>query len=159
MGDVVVVVNSEKIQLTGNKLKGMKYQWHTGYPGGLKERTVEEQLKRKPEMVLSKAVERMLPKNNLRTKRMAKLILKVGPEHGLPEEALTKWEMPVRGDGKSRKRTEKTGMTVADVPEGYVPSNWQSLEGYELPEEWDYYKKYPTGTPSDYIDFDAQDDE
>eukprot|EP00976_Prorocentrum_cordatum_P087288 1186845-Prorocentrum_minimum.AAC.2 len=68
-GDVVVVINAEKINLTGNKLTGKFYTWHTGYPGGLKTRSVRDQLERKPEEVLKKAVQRMLPDNKLRTVR------------------------------------------------------------------------------------------
>ncbi|MDR2067402.1 MAG: 50S ribosomal protein L13 [Holosporaceae bacterium] len=61
-GDYVVVINADKIHVTGNKRKDHVFHWHTGYPGGIKQRTLEERLQSKfPERVIRKAVERMLP--------------------------------------------------------------------------------------------------
>jgi large subunit ribosomal protein L13 len=71
MGDVVIVKNVDKMKFTGKKLKKKKYYWHSGYPGGLKERTLEEMFKKDPKWVLREAVLGMLPKNRLR-KRMIK---------------------------------------------------------------------------------------
>ena len=65
-GDVVVVVNAKDIELTGRKFDEKVYKWHTGYPGGLKQRTVREQWERDPTEILRKAVSGMLPKNTLR---------------------------------------------------------------------------------------------
>ncbi|MFO1187498.1 MAG: 50S ribosomal protein L13 [Alphaproteobacteria bacterium] len=64
-GDYVVVVNADKVVFTGNKMQGKVYRWHTGYPGGIKERTPAQILGGKyPERVIQKAVERMLPKES-----------------------------------------------------------------------------------------------
>jgi len=71
MGDVVIVKNVDKMKFTGKKLKKKKYYWHSGYRGGLKERTLEEMFKKDPKWVLREAVLGMLPKNRLR-KRMIK---------------------------------------------------------------------------------------
>ena len=84
-GDFVVVVNCEKIQVTGNKLDQKMYYRHSGYPGGLKERTLREQLDRRPTEVLRKAVKGMLPKNKLAAAQIGKLKIYEGPEH--PHEA------------------------------------------------------------------------
>jgi large subunit ribosomal protein L13 len=84
-GDFVVVVNAEKIQVTGSKLDQKRYYRHSGYPGGLKSRTLREQLERRPEEVLRKAVRGMLPKNRLASKQLLKLKIYAGAEH--PHEA------------------------------------------------------------------------
>ena len=68
-GDVVVVVNAEHVEFTGRKWDQKLYRWHSGYPGGLKERTARDQHSRKPDYVLRAAVLGMLPKNNLRRVR------------------------------------------------------------------------------------------
>ncbi len=82
-GDHVVVVNADKVKFTGKKLTDKIYYWHTGYPGGIKERTAGKILDGKfPERVLEKAVERMLPKESpLARKQMTHLHLFNGPEH------------------------------------------------------------------------------
>jgi large subunit ribosomal protein L13 len=80
-GDFVVVVNAEKIAVTGNKLDQKKYYRHSGYPGGLKERTLREQLERRPTEVLRSAVQGMLPKNRLARQQITKLKIYAGPEH------------------------------------------------------------------------------
>jgi large subunit ribosomal protein L13 len=80
-GDFVVVVNAEKIAVTGNKLDDKMYYRHSGYPGGLKERTLREQLSRRPEEVLRKAVKGMLPRNRLARQQLTKLKIYAGPEH------------------------------------------------------------------------------
>lgn len=108
MGDVCVVVNAEKVHLTGNKKKQMLYRWHTGFPGGLKQRTVQEQLDRKPEEVIRHAVSRMLPKNKLRDARLRKLRLFSGEiPHGLPQDALSEWHMPPRDLRKSKQAKKR----------------------------------------------------
>lgn len=86
-GDYVVVVNAGKVKLTGRKLEQKTYYWHTGYPGGIKERTAGKVLNgRFPERVLEKAVERMLPKESpLARKQMTHLRIYTGAEH--PHEA------------------------------------------------------------------------
>jgi large subunit ribosomal protein L13 len=80
-GDFVVVVNAEKIMVTGNKLDQKKYYRHSGYPGGLKERSLREQLERRPTEVLRTAVKGMLPKNRLARQQLTKLKIYAGPEH------------------------------------------------------------------------------
>jgi large subunit ribosomal protein L13 len=80
-GDFVVVVNAEKIAVTGNKLQSKRYWRHSGYPGGIKSRTLEEQLERRPEEVIRKAVRGMLPKNRLGRKQLLKLKVYAGPNH------------------------------------------------------------------------------
>jgi len=84
-GDFVVVINSEKIKLTGEKINQKKYYRHSGYPGALKEKPVKKLLEEKPTNVLERAVKGMLPKNKLRNKFMQKLKLYAGEEH--PHEA------------------------------------------------------------------------
>ena len=80
-GDFVVVVNAEKIAVTGNKLDDKMYYRHSGYPGGLKARPLRDQLERQPAEVLRKAVRGMLPKNRLARKQLLKLKIYAGPEH------------------------------------------------------------------------------
>jgi len=80
-GDFVVVVNCEKIAVTGNKLDQKMYHRHSGYPGGLKSRTLREQLGRRPTEVLRGAVKGMLPKNRLARQQLTKLKIYAGPEH------------------------------------------------------------------------------
>ncbi|MGY9106395.1 MAG: 50S ribosomal protein L13 [Alphaproteobacteria bacterium] len=85
-GDNIVVINAEKILLTGNKVKDKKYYWHTGYPGGIKERTAGEYLSGKaPTRVVEKAVQRMLPRGPLGRQQLSNLRVYAGPEH--PHEA------------------------------------------------------------------------
>lgn len=81
-GDNVVVVNAEKVALTGKKLTDKVYYRHTGYPGGIKSRTAGEILEgKKPEDVILKAVQRMLPRNKLARTQLGNLKVYAGPEH------------------------------------------------------------------------------
>jgi large subunit ribosomal protein L13 len=80
-GDFVVVVNAEKIAVTGNKRADKKYYRHTGYPGGIKERSLNDMLERRPEEVIRKAVKGMLPRNRLARKQLTKLKVYAGPDH------------------------------------------------------------------------------
>ncbi len=84
-GDFVVVVNAEKIAVTGQKLDQKMYHRHSGYPGGLRSRTLRQQLARRPEEVLRKAVKGMLPRNRLSRAQITKLKIYAGPDH--PHEA------------------------------------------------------------------------
>jgi len=84
-GDFVVVINAEKIKVTGKKLDQKKYYSHTGYPGGLKEKTLKELLEKKPEEAIRKAVWGMIPKNKLGRTVYKKLKVYRGPYH--PHEA------------------------------------------------------------------------
>lgn len=80
-GDFVIVTNADKFAVTGNKMLDKKYYRHSGYPGGLKVRTLEEMLEKKPTEVIRKAVERMLPKNKLGSQMIGRLKIYVGNEH------------------------------------------------------------------------------
>lgn len=80
-GDFVVVVNAEKVVLTGKKLDQKLYRYHTGYVGGLKEITYREMMAKKPEEVISHAVSSMLCKNKLRKRMMTRLRVFAGPNH------------------------------------------------------------------------------
>jgi len=84
-GDFVVVVNAEKIAVTGKKREEKIYYRHSGYPGGLRERTFAEEIERRPTEVLRKAVKAMLPRNRLARRQLTKLKVYAGPEH--PHEA------------------------------------------------------------------------
>ena len=92
-GDFVVVVNAEKIVVTGKKLDDKIYYRHSGYPGGLKSRALRDELARRPTEVLRKAVKGMLPRNRLARAQMRKLKIYVGPEH--PHEAQAPAELKV----------------------------------------------------------------
>lgn len=80
-GDFVVVVNAERVAVTGQKLRDKRYYRHTGYPGGIRSRTLAEQLALRPEEVIRMAVRGMLPKNRLGRKQLTKLKVYAGPEH------------------------------------------------------------------------------
>jgi large subunit ribosomal protein L13 len=85
-GDNVIVVNAEKVKLTGRKLGDKIYYWHTGYPGGIKQRTAGQILEGKhPDRIIGKAVERMISRNRLGRQQMRNLRVYAGPEH--PHEA------------------------------------------------------------------------
>jgi len=80
-GDFVVVINAEKIRVTGKKMEQKRYWRHSGYPGGIKSRTLAEMLDRRPEEVIRKAVKGMLPRNRLARKQLTKLKVYAGPDH------------------------------------------------------------------------------
>ena len=84
-GDFVIVVNAEKVHVTGNKRQAKVYHRHSGYPGGLRSRSLEEMLQRRPEEVIRIAVKGMLPRNRLARQQLRKLKVYAGPEH--PHEA------------------------------------------------------------------------
>jgi len=81
-GDNIIVINAEKVKLTGRKLENKTFHWHTGYPGGIKSRTAGKTLAgRHPERVIQKAVERMISRNPLGRQQMRKLHVYAGAEH------------------------------------------------------------------------------
>ena len=80
-GDHIVIVNAEKIRVTGNKAEAKRYYRHSGYPGGIKEVVLGEQLQKHPTRVIESAVKGMLPKNPLGRAMFAKLRVYAGPEH------------------------------------------------------------------------------
>src|SRR4051812_39867471 len=81
VGDFVVVVNAEKISVTGKKREEKRYYRHSGYPGGLRSRTLDEMLERRPEEVLRLAVKGMLPRTKLGRAQLRKLKVYAGPDH------------------------------------------------------------------------------
>jgi large subunit ribosomal protein L13 len=86
MGDNVIVINADKVQMTGNKRDDKVYYWHTGYPGGIKSRTARQVLEgNHPERVVTKAVERMISRNRLGRQQMTNLRVYAGADH--PHEA------------------------------------------------------------------------
>jgi large subunit ribosomal protein L13 len=103
-GDNVVVVNAEKVVYTGRKMSNKKFYWHTGYPGGIKERTMEKLLGgAHPERVLMKAVERMMPKDSpLARKQMTNLKIYAGAEH--PHEAQSPAKLDVAAMNSKNQR-------------------------------------------------------
>ena len=86
MGDNVIIINADKVQMTGDKRDAKKYYWHTGHPGGIKHRTARQVLEgAHPERVVIKAVERMISRNKLGKQQMTNLRVYAGGEH--PHEA------------------------------------------------------------------------
>ena len=82
MGDNIIVINAEKVQMTGNKRADKKYYWHTGHPGGIKHRTAGQILEgRFPERVITKAVQRMMPGGPLSRQQLTHLRVYAGAEH------------------------------------------------------------------------------
>ena len=94
-GDFVVVVNAEKVAVTGSKLDQKRYYRHSGYPGGLRSRSLREELERRPTEVLRRAVKGMLPRNRLGRAQLTKLKIYAGPEH--PHAAQSPEPLDVRG--------------------------------------------------------------
>ena len=81
VGDFVIVVNAEKIAVTGKKLTDKRYYRHSGYPGGIRSRTLGDMLERRPEEVIRKAVKGMLPRNRLARQQLTKLKVYAGADH------------------------------------------------------------------------------
>jgi large subunit ribosomal protein L13 len=107
-GDFVIVVNAAKVRVSGNKANTMMYYRHSGYPGGLKSRTFEEQLERFPDRVIERAVHGMLPKGSLGQQMRKHLKVYAGPDH--PHQA------QVTGSEKAQARREEEGALIARVP-------------------------------------------
>ena len=92
-GDYVIVVNAEKVKLTGNKLDQKKYYRHSGYPGGLKEMTYRKLLEKNPELLIEKAVKGMIPHNKLGRQVIKKLKVYAGPDHPHQAQQPKEWEL------------------------------------------------------------------
>ena len=92
-GDFVIVINADKVVLTGNKLKQKEYITHSGYPGGLKRTSYAIMMKNKPERVMEKAIRGMLPKTKLGDSMYRKLKVYRGPEHPHQAQKPEKWEI------------------------------------------------------------------
>ncbi len=104
MGDNVIVINADKVQLTGNKRAAKTYWRHTGYPGGIRSRKASEILESdRPERVLTMAVKRMLPGNRLARRQMTNLRIYAGPKH--PHEAQSPEVLDVRSMNGKNVRT------------------------------------------------------
>ena len=105
-GDHIIVINADKIQLTGKKRTHKTYYWHTGHPGGIKSRTAGEILEgAHPERVVTKAVQRMLPGNRLSRQQMTNLRVYVGSEH--PHEAQSPAVLDVKSMNAKNTRVAK----------------------------------------------------
>ncbi len=103
-GDNIIVVNADKVKLTGRKLANKTYYWHTGYPGGIKSRTAGQIMEgAHPERIVEKAVQRMLPKGPLGRKQFRKLKVYVGSEH--PHEAQAPEALDIAAMNPKNKRT------------------------------------------------------
>ncbi|OPX84394.1 MAG: 50S ribosomal protein L13 [Pelotomaculum sp. PtaB.Bin104] len=92
-GDHVIVINADKIRLTGNKLENKKYIRHSGYPGGLKELSYGTLMKTRPELAVEKAIKGMLPHNRLGADMARKLKVYQGPEHPHQAQKPEAWQM------------------------------------------------------------------
>ncbi len=105
MGDNVIVINADKIQLTGKKRSDKIYYWHTGHPGGIKQRSAEQILEGKfPERLVEKAVKRMLPGNRLSRVQMTNLRIYAGAEH--PHEAQNPEVLDVKAMNSKNTRSQ-----------------------------------------------------
>jgi large subunit ribosomal protein L13 len=93
-GDFVVVVNAEKVVVTGKKAEQKVYRRHSGYPGGLKETSYEQMMERRPTEILRKAVKGMMPDTRLARQQLRKLKIYAGPEH--PHSAQDPQELEVK---------------------------------------------------------------
>ncbi len=105
-GDNVIVINAEKVQLTGKKRKDERFYWHTGHPGGIKSRSMGQILESAhPERVVQKAVERMLPRGPLAREQMSNLRVYAGGEH--PHEAQSPEVLDVKALNPKNTRSSK----------------------------------------------------
>lgn len=103
-GDNVIIINAEKVVLTGKKYSEKKYYWHTGYPGGIKERTARAIIEgRFPERVVEKAIERMIPRGPLGRRQMKNLRVYAGSDH--PHEAQSPEVLDVAAMNSKNKRS------------------------------------------------------
>ncbi|QQS12610.1 MAG: 50S ribosomal protein L13 [Rhodospirillales bacterium] len=103
-GDNIVVINAEKVKVTGDKLRDKKFYWHTGYPGGIKEASLGLRLGGKyPERVIEKAVERMISRGPLQRQQMKNLKIYAGGAH--PHEAQQPVKLDVRAMNRKNART------------------------------------------------------
>lgn len=80
-GDYIIVINAHRVRVTGNKAKAKQYYWHTGYPGGIRQRSFDQMIKEKPEQVLQLAVKGMLPRNPLGRTMLSKLKIYAQEQH------------------------------------------------------------------------------
>ena len=103
-GDNVIIINAEKVHMTGNKLANKKFYWHTGHPGGIKERTAGELIEgKKPEVVVQNAVRRMISRNPLGRQQFSNLYVYVGTEH--PHAGQQPTTLDIAAKNPKNKRT------------------------------------------------------
>jgi len=103
-GDNIIVINAEKVVLTGKKMSDKVFYWHTGYPGGIKQRTMAEIIEKgHPERLIIKAVERMVPRGPLGRQQMKNLRVYAGTEH--PHEAQKPESLDVAAMNPKNKRS------------------------------------------------------
>src|SRR5438105_4150518 len=120
-GDHAVVVNAEKVQLTGNKAANSIFYWHTGYPGGIKGRSKGAILAgRHPERVIEKAVERMVPRGPLGRRVMRNLRVYAGPEH--PHTAQNPERLDIAGKNRQNERAEGMADDTPDKDQADQPA-------------------------------------
>ena len=93
VGDFVIVINAEKVSVTGNKLQDKRYHRHTGYPGGIRSQSLGDLLERRPEEVIRRAVKGMIPRNRLGRQQLRKLKVYAGTEH--PHQAQKPGELEI----------------------------------------------------------------
>lgn len=132
--DTVVVINAGEVVFTGKKEKNKLYRWHSGYPGGLKERTAEWMREKDPTSLLREAVLGMLPKNKMRKARARRLRIFAGPEHDFEGAELERLEPP--------SRNIKPRVRLLDLQEGYAPFN---TEAYNKKMRLYGLKEFPEG--------------
>lgn len=107
-GDNVIIINADKVHLTGRKRAQKTYYWHTGHPGGIKQRTAEQILDGEhPERVVEKAIQRMITRNNLGRQQMKKLHIYAGAEH--PHEAQKPEVLDIASMNDKNKRSAVNG--------------------------------------------------
>ncbi len=103
-GDNVIIINAEKVHMTGNKLADKKFYWHTGHPGGIKERTIGQLMESdKPEVVVQNAVRRMISRNPLGRQQFSNLYVYTGSEH--PHAAQQPKTLDIAAKNPKNKRT------------------------------------------------------
>lgn len=123
-GDICVVINANMIGVSGRKMEQKKFYRHTGYVGGLVERTAREMHERDQTFLIRKAVERMLPDNQLRKEMLRKLRVFPGEEHAFEDCELVKFEMPKR----ALKKSDEEDAFRANVEDGFEPFNSEKRE-------------------------------
>jgi len=131
VGNVVVVINARHVELTGRKWDRKLYRWHTGYPGGLKERTASQVHEKDPSEVLRKAVSGMLPKNTLRQARDRKLRIFPDEDHPFKDHPrLVHWQMPPR-----KLRVKEPLWVLEPHEEPMNPGAYLKRYGHQLDEK------------------------
>jgi hypothetical protein len=137
--------NNQKVNFTGNKWKDKLYRWHTGYPGGLKQRTAHEMLQRQPENILKKAILGMLSRNNLRHKFIEpRLKIYTGPNH--PHQGqLGDMSMGIAKDGAADSTAGADGDGTADGDANAANAAAEVLPKHPRSRQGDYHYGFEEG--------------